>query len=168
MTAAEFKVYFDQHFDAIRNYIYYRCRDGELATDIAQEAFMLLWEKRTRLKQTQIKSLLYKMAGNIFIDKIRKQKIAQKHLANIHFEWRQDSTEDRVAYQELKEQYEKALMLLTEKQRSVFLMNRMEDLTYKEIAERLNVSVKAIEKLMSKALSTLKTTIPNYDPTLLR
>jgi RNA polymerase sigma-70 factor (family 1) len=168
LTAAEFKVYFDQHFDAIRSYIYYRSGDGELATDVAQDSFLRLWEKRDKLKQTQIKSLLYKIAGACFIDKIRKEKSSEKHLQQFNFELTTAGPEADFAYTELKEQYQKALALLSDKQRTVFLMNRMDDLSYKEIALRMNVSVKAIEKLMSKALVGLKNNIPNYDPTLLR
>ena len=48
------------------------------------------------------------------------------------------------------------VQLDSEKQRSVFLMSRMEDMTYKEIAERLDLSVKAVEKRMSIALAELK------------
>ena len=69
---------------------------------------------------------------------------------------KENSTEQELEYTELKSAYEKALAKLPEKQRTVFLMSRMEEMTYKEIAERLEVSVKAVEKRMSIALSVLK------------
>ena len=59
-------------------------------------------------------------------------------------------------YNELQANYAKALAALGEKQRTVFLMARMEGLKYHEIAERLNLSVKAVEKRMSIALGYLK------------
>jgi RNA polymerase sigma-70 factor (ECF subfamily) len=62
-------------------------------------------------------------------------------------------------YKELFTDYTKALAALPEKQRTVFLMARMEGLTYKEIAERLNLSVKAIEKRMSLTLAHLRKTL---------
>jgi RNA polymerase sigma-70 factor (ECF subfamily) len=55
--------------------------------------------------------------------------------------------------------YTKALTALPEKQRTVFMMSRMEGLKYQEIAERLNLSVKAIEKRMSSALAYLRKTL---------
>ncbi|UCH13169.1 MAG: RNA polymerase sigma-70 factor, partial [Bacteroidales bacterium] len=55
-----------------------------------------------------------------------------------------------------KANYVKALSELSEKQRTVFLMARMEGLKYREIAERLNISIKAVEKRMSITLAYLK------------
>ena len=62
---------------------------------------------------------------------------------------------------EKKKRFEKALQLLTEKQRVALLMNKMEGLTYKEIAESLNLSQKAIEKRIGQALSNLKKNLNN-------
>ena len=64
--------------------------------------------------------------------------------------------EDLLEYDELSVKYEEVLSILPENQREVFLMSRMEDLTYKEIAGRLDIGVKAIEKRMSLALHTLR------------
>ena len=60
-----------------------------------------------------------------------------------------------------KKDLKKALQLLTEKQRVALLMNKMEGLTYKEIAESLNLSQKAIEKRIGQALSNLKKNLNN-------
>jgi RNA polymerase sigma-70 factor (ECF subfamily) len=56
---------------------------------------------------------------------------------------------------------ENAISSLPERQREVFLLNRIEKKTFREIAELSNVSVKAIEKLMHKALIKLRTQINN-------
>ena len=57
---------------------------------------------------------------------------------------------------EFKEQLENIIASMPEKQRDVFLMNRIDELTYKEIADRLELSVKAVEKRMHGALSFLR------------
>jgi RNA polymerase sigma-70 factor (ECF subfamily) len=67
-----------------------------------------------------------------------------------------NTPEDELHFQELKQKYEVALSQLTENQRITFLMNRMEGLTYREIAIRLDISQKAVEKRMSLALASLK------------
>lgn len=156
LTQEEFKILFDNHFDSIRNYIYYRSGDEELATDIAQESFMKVWEKDIPFNEKPVRSLLYKIASDIFISKYRRDKVAQKYLAKLEPSVDNHSPEKQLQYQELKGTYESALTNLSEKQRVVFLMSRNEGLKYQEIADRLELSVKAVEKRMTYALSYLR------------
>lgn len=156
MTQEEFKLLFDKHFDSIRNYIYYRSQDEEMATDIAQESFMKLWEKNLIFDEKPLRSLLYKIANDLFISKYRRKKVAQKYALKLDASIEANSPEDELNYKELSKQYERALQSLPEKQRTVFLMSRMDELKYQEIADRLNLSVKAVEKRMSHALSFLR------------
>ena len=100
--------------------------------------------------------LLYKIAGDLFVSHMRREKLRREAPKEIRFEQRESSPEDELQYIELKEQYEKVLMKLPENQRVVFLMSRTEELSYKEIATRLSLSVKAVEKRMSGALSRLR------------
>ena len=136
--------------------MYYRCGDSDLATDLAQDAFMKVWEKDIAFEGNRTKGLLYKIAADLFASSYRRKKLEQKHASTLEFSLSGDRPDNYVQYQELKESYEKSLSRLNEKQRVVFLMSRMEGLSYKEIAERLDLSVKAIEKRMNVALSHLK------------
>ena len=156
MTREEFRGLFDEYFDSIRSYIYYRCKDSELATDIAQEVFIRVWEKQFEIRGGKIKSLLYKMASDQFISSYRKIEMEKDYSASIEFDYLDDSPEEQMNLKEMTERYESALGRMTESQRLVFLMSRNEGLKYSEIAERLNVSVKAIEKRMKKALAFLR------------
>ncbi len=157
MTQAEFREIFEQYFDEVRNYIFYRSGDTELATDIVQETFIKLWEKQLDPRKHKIKGLLYKMAGDLFISSYRKQKTMMEFRLNIKNDNDTSrSPEDITLFNELKKTYENVLAGMPEKQRVVFLMSRMDEMKYHEIAERLDISVKAVEKRMSQALAELR------------
>lgn len=158
MTKADFKQLFDKHFDAVRNYIYYRSGDPELATDIAQDTFLKVWEKQlVKVEGGSVKGLLYKIAHDLFINSFRKEKVAATFRLSIVETASPYTPEENLQFQELKEKYEKALVGMPEKQRVVYLMSRMENMKYREIAELTGISIKAVEKRMKNALAYLKT-----------
>lgn len=161
MTKEAFKQCFDQWFDELRSYITYRCCDEELATDIVQETFVKLWQKDLEYMEGQTKGLLYKMANELWISHYRKLQSEKKYKLSFRWKSGQNPTEEQLYYEELKTKYEIALSGLPEKRREVFLMSRMEQLTYPEIAEKLEISVKAVEKRMGLALEELRK-ILNY------
>jgi RNA polymerase sigma-70 factor (ECF subfamily) len=117
---------------------------------------MKIWEKNLEYNENQIKGLLYKISKELWISQYRKLDSARKFELNLTYEDERITPEDLLEYDELRVKYEEVLSILPENQREVFLMSRMEDLTYKEIADRLDIGVKAIEKRMSLALRTLR------------
>lgn len=156
MTAKDFKMIYDTHFDDLRRYLVYRSGDQDLSGDIAQNVFMKVWTKKIELASGNIKSLLFKMATDEFISHIRRKKVERAYSDSIDLRLVQESDSGDDELKDKKEQFKKALNQLPEKQRTALLMNKMQGLTYKEIAESLNLSAKAIEKRISQALGTLK------------
>ena len=140
----------------MRNYIYYRSGDAEAATDIAQETFLRIWEKHPSSNPENITGLLFKIARDQFVSQYRKEAVISKFRLNARHDISGRSPEDQMMFEELKDRYETALANLPERQRTVFLMSRMEQLKYNEIAERLGLSVKAVEKRMNLALVYLR------------
>jgi RNA polymerase sigma-70 factor (ECF subfamily) len=155
LTEEDFKMIYETHFDNLRRYLYYRSGDQDLSKDIAQNVFMKIWKKKIDTTKGNIKSLLFKMGTDEFISYYRRSKIEREYVNSQDFKLvHQDDDDDD--FSEKKKMYEKALKALTDKQRVALLMNKMEGLTYKEIAESLNLSQKAIEKRISQGLSVLK------------
>lgn len=148
--------------EKLRNYIYYKCKDLDKADDLTQEAFIKLWQKCKEIIYGKATSFLYTVAQRLFIDQIRKEKVvlkfekAQAPKVNIedpHF---------ILTTQEFRAKVEKAISDLPDGQREVFLMNRIDEQTYKEIAETLGISQTAVENRMSKALSKLRDKIEEF------
>ncbi len=156
MSEKEFKYCYDEYFDAIRSYIYYRSGDEELSSDLAQEVFLRLFEKDFEFIESKTKNLLYSIANQAFLMHLRGKKVSDRHLQSIELRYETEDPQQQLQYAELKKEYEKTLADMPEGQRVVFLMSRTEDLTYKEISERLELSVKAVEKRMSQALNLLR------------
>ena len=158
MTAKDFKMIYDAHFDDLRRYLIYRSGDQDLSKDIAQNVFMKVWTKKIEIASGNIKSLLFKMATDEFISHIRKKKVEKEYTESIDLKLirEPDKNDDLL---EKKVLFQKALNQLPENQKTAFLMNKMQGLTHKEIAEILNLSQKAIEKRIGMALKALKQNI---------
>ncbi len=157
MELREFKDVFDRFYRPVKNFLYYKLGDVALAEDLVQEVFLKTWEKRDSIRLETVKSLLYTIASNLANNHYTSSR------ARFEFELKENldhSTQENPQYvletTEFKTQLEKALAELPEKQRTVFLMSRMDDLTYTEIAERLEISAKAVEKRMHEALVFLR------------
>ena len=155
MTAKDFKMIYDAHFDDLRRYIMYRSGDQDLSADIAQNVFMKVWNKKIDITKGNIKSLLFKIATDEFISHIRRKRVEREYNNNIDLRLISESdTNDDLSDKKL--QFEKALNQLPMKQKTALLMNKIQGLTHKEIAETLNLSQKAIEKRIHLALKNLK------------
>lgn len=157
-----FKSVFEANFKLLRNFLIYKFRDIERAEDVAQNAFVKLWENCGTLKPEQAKSFLYTTAIRISLNNIKHDKV----VSNFEIKSRpkathQESPEFLLEETELKIRLEKAINELPEKQRTVFLMNRFDNQSYTEIASVLDLSVKAVEKRMHQALLSLRKVVKN-------
>ena len=150
---------FNQWYEPIRNFLYYKTGNVHLAEDIAQDTFLKIWEKKDEIKISTIKAFLFTIATNILNNKIEHQKVTFKFI-NTYQEPNPASSPDfDMEMQEFNEKLQKALAELDDNKRTVFLMNRIDELTYKQIADNLGLTVKAIEKRMEKALAFLRNRI---------
>lgn len=152
-----FNVFFNKEYLALRNFIYYKTGDFQLAEDLVQETFVKLWQKRDEIIPGKVKYLSYTIANNLSINYFKHLKIVY-NFRNAYLERHEHNTPEYLLEEkEFDKRLQQALGSLSEKHRMVFLMNRIDKMTYIEIAERLGLSVKAIEKRMSLAIKELNT-----------
>jgi RNA polymerase sigma-70 factor (family 1) len=156
MTLEVFKSLFDTYYKPLKRFLYYKLADIDLAEDITQEVFVKAWDKRDTIMPDTAKSYLYKIANNLAINHFNSAKTRFELKLEHHDSPVAESPDYVMEKDEFAEKLNRALEELPESQRVVFLMNRIDDLTYREIAERLDISVKAVEKRMHGALESLR------------
>ncbi|CAM1366483.1 RNA polymerase subunit sigma-70 [Tenacibaculum soleae] len=152
-----FEKIFNKHSQTLRNYIYYKCGNMQQAEDLVQEAFIKLWDNCDKVIFEKAKSFLYTVANNRFLNEIAHKKVVLEHYRkNIYLDKTNETPQFILEEKEFHQKLKKTIADLPEKQREVFLLSRIDKKKYTEIAEITGISVKAVEKRMSKALLILK------------
>lgn len=126
---------------------------------MVQEAFLTLWKNCAKVLPDMAKAYVFKVAQNQMLKSIDKDKTKEKHIQFIHKSSHQETPEFQMEFNEFDRKVQNAIEALPDGQREVFLMNRIEKMTYNEIAQVLEVSVKAVEKRMHKALLKMRASV---------
>ena len=139
--------------------------DIDLAEEFVQDVFYIFWEKRASLKiEVSLKSYIYRTVKNKCLMHIRHLNVVSKH--NKALETRSlyynDPVNEAIDEAELSHIVEKTMSNLPERCRDIFRMNRFEGFKYKEIAEKLSLSIKTIEADMGKALKAFRESLKDY------
>jgi RNA polymerase sigma-70 factor (ECF subfamily) len=155
MTEKEFEIVFREQFNALCNLSFTVVKDSDSAKDIVQQIFLNVWHSRERTAiRGSIKGYLYKAVVNASITQAQKQqkivtldsKISET-IPDVPF-----TGENTLRDQQIQN----VIAELPPVCRKVFTLSRFSDLTNKEIAGELGISVKAVEKHVSKALKVLR------------
>jgi len=131
------------------------------AEDIVQNVFIKIWEQRTRLKTDHaLKSFLYKLVYNEFIDLYRKNQslfsLEKSYYEALNVIVNEDDSE---SFQRVLNVVNKEIQNLPPKCKQVFILSKKEGLTNIEIAEHLDVSIKTVEAQITKAFSILRSSL---------
>lgn len=145
-----------KHAESLRNHLYFKFGNLKQAEDVVQESFIKLWAKCNSIIYEKAAGFLYTIAKNMFIDSLRQQKVALKFEKNHMVTSDIEDPYFHLRTKEFKQKIEETISALPEKQREAFLLNRIEKLTYKQIANKLEISQTAVENRISKALIKLK------------
>lgn len=152
-----FSGFFKSHAKSLRNYLYYKFGNEKQAEDIAQEAFIKLWQNCANVSVEKAKSYIYTIANNASLNVIAHQKVVLNYAKNAP---NKDSTSESPEFlleeDEFKTKLLTAIQNLNDTQRVAFLMHRIDGKKYVEIADELNISVKAVEKRIHLALIKLR------------
>ena len=124
------------------------------AADLTQDTFERLLNKPVKQKVIEPRAYLTRIAQGLMIDGLRRSKVEQRYKTQIQQlpQDLQDSPEQQLAMLQTLMQIDLMLDGLKPKVRQVFLLSRLEGLTYLVIAEKMSLSLSSVEKYMAKAM----------------
>ena len=161
-----FEELFHRFYGGLRGYAETIVRKEEVAEEVVQDVFYNIWKNREVLQiNRNWQSYLYRSVHNNAVMYLRKTKREQL----FDQEWIAESEADTadpaalVQRDELSELLSKTLESLPERTREIFRLNRQEGMKYREIAEKLSVSVKTVEANMGRALKLLRKSLEKYE-----
>jgi len=131
-------------------------RDEDVAQDIVQEVFISLWNRRAELDVQHTKAYLLQSTRFAVLKAIRNQKTDEQFYIRLRQITTELIDEEPLLFKEQQTILNQLISELPDDCRETFRMSREEQLTYKQIAQKLDVSEKTIEKRISKSLKFLR------------
>lgn len=153
-----YQALFQEFHNVLSNYSNTIVHNYTDAEDVVQDVFIQLWNKRNDIKiETKIKYYLFTAVRNRSIEVLRKRKMHHKYVeAEKNVKESVTFLGDKVEDMVLKEKLHRSIRQLPPKCQEIFVMNKLNGLTYKEIAENLNLSSKTVENQIARALKLLR------------
>lgn len=156
---------FHSYYKYVYSRIYRVLYDKQATEDVVQDIFLTFWRKREEIQiQSSLKAYLGKMALNRALNYIRDHKkytfTDEEELLVIP--GKESGVMERLHADDLRNRIHVTINALPPKCRLVFSLSRFEDMTYREIAGHLGISVKTVENQMIKALKVLRETVNQY------
>lgn len=151
-----FSSIFNKYSKDLHNFLYYKFGEMLNPKDKVQEAFVKLWENCAKVSPEKAKSFVFTTANNLMLNEAAHQKVVLKYQQTKPKTHTNESPEFLMREKEYMDKLQKALANLTDAQREAFMMNRVEGKRFKEIAELLDISTKAVEKRIYGALEKLR------------
>ena len=133
-------------------------QDTAIAEGVVQDVFLAMWANRSRLDPTRnIKTYLYTAAKNQALKHLRHSDVEARSEPEITRDLTRQKTPEEEWREKIGAAVHEAIAALPEKCRLIFAMNRFDQLTYAEIAEVQEISIKTVETQMGRALKSLRT-----------
>ncbi len=156
ISESKFEEVFKTFFGPLCNYVNSYIKDWENSREIVQGSFMKIWENRDKIEiETSLKSYLYSSVRNRMVDYIRVNKKDEDYRNSLSADEIDDRVEEIDSFL-IREEILKSLNKMKPKMKKIFTLSKMEGLTYSEIAAYLNISKRAVEDNVAKALVLLK------------
>jgi len=159
-NAHAFSLLFETYYTPLCDYAFRFCNGNQEHTeDIVQEVFARIWERRVTWEpKVTVKSYLYRSVHNQAISNLRKAR--HESPMNIVIEETTPATEltpiEEIHNDQLDARIQYAIENLPERRREILTLRMIHELSYKEIADSLQISVNTVDTQLRRALKSLR------------
>jgi RNA polymerase sigma-70 factor (ECF subfamily) len=156
--AQALKILFEKYFSLLCRFASKFVRTTDLAEEIVSDIFLNIWLKKETIEiKTSLKTYLYIAVRNQSLNYLKKNRIHLEEIETIVKENRvSDLKADQlITYEELEDDIDTLLQQLPEKRQIIFRLNRLDGLSYKEIAEIFSISIHTVQNQMVAAVKFL-------------
>jgi RNA polymerase sigma-70 factor, ECF subfamily len=154
-----FNALYLKYFSKLYGFCYKLTGNKTDSEEIVQEVFIKVWEIKHSLDPDRnFGSMLFTIGKHKIYNKARQRvynKVYCSYIKNFNAE-AEEITAQEISYNETQDFLGKAISLLPEKRKEIFIMSRMEGLSNKEIAEKQNTSISNVENHINKALKSIR------------
>ena len=161
-----FDIIFQRYFKPLYSLSLKYLRNPEVAEELVMDLMMWLWEKRTVdfCPDGNLKAYLFRAIRNSVISFFRKKTLATEPIDVYHEETMEDSrqADHNQVYSEIDNCFQQKLSELSPQRRKVYEMSREEEMTYPQIARKLNLSANTVKSHMSFSLNHLRKSMHEY------
>lgn len=145
--------------------------DEDEAADVVQQTFLDLLEMKEKIPEIKsVKSFLFIMGRNLAFKKLRRKLVSDSYRDFYANQYKEASSliEEWIVFKELDDLIEKEIDKLPHKMKEIFILSRHAEMSYSEIAKKLNISDKTVKKQISNALKLIRLKVDKeYQPLLL-
>ena len=160
--ASVFERIYNTYAQSLLDYLYYRYGEQLNPKDIAQEAFIKLWDNCKKVSFGKAKSFLFTVANNMVLNDIKHQKVVLRYRQIQPKSHTNENPEFLMEKDQFLKRYQSVLESLSEEQRTAFLLSKVEGKKHSEIAELLGVTQKVVEYRIYTAFGILKKELDGF------
>jgi len=160
-----FELLFSIFFARLNDFAKHVVKDSIISQDIVQDVFIKVWENKAIIESLHLEAYLFRLVRNRCIDYINHLKVVNNRMLEIKISSKYEELY-RIDFignepyilieQELKTKIEKTIQGLPDRCREVFMLSRMDGLKNKEIAEKLDINIKNVERHLNRALQSFR------------
>lgn len=159
-----FQLIFETYYSSLCHFAMQFLYDRDQCEEVVQDLFLTIWEKRKILDvEISLKHYLFRSVRNQCLNHLKHEKIKKLHAEKLRDAlMSEDAPGDYFISRETIFHIEEGINSLPEKRREIFRLSREEGLKYREIAEKLKISVKTVEIQMGHALKSLREKLKSF------